>query len=139
MGIYPFRLKQKQSKTRRLLCSVLNKKTSLLTSHYQTPFTWFPWQHFHPLVPTVSLMPPTSWIHWHLLPLPALVKTYYNENLCGNTSGRRKQTYLVRWRSLSTPSQASIFPLAQKEHACTRQGSLHPATDKLQPASKAKQ
>lgn len=56
-------------------------------------------------------MPPTSWIHWHLLPLPALVKTYYNENLCNNTSGRRKQTYLVHWRSLPTPSQASIFPL----------------------------
>lgn len=59
-----------------LFSSVLNKKTNLLTSHYQTPFTWFPWQHLYPLVPTKSLMPPTSWIHWHLLPLPALVKTY---------------------------------------------------------------
>lgn len=56
-------------------------------------------------------MPRTSWIHWHLLPLPALVKTYYNENLCNNTSGKRKQTYLVHWRSLPTPSQASIFPV----------------------------
>lgn len=130
---------KKQSKTCLLLCSVLNKKTSFLTSHYQTPFTWFPWQHLYPLVPTVSLMPPTSWIHWHLLPLPALVKTYYNENLCNNTSGRRKQTYLVHWRSLSTPSQASIFLLAQREPACTCQGSLCPATEKLLPACKAKQ
>lgn len=111
---------RKQSKM--LLSSVLNKKTSLLNSHHRTPFTWFPWKHLHPLVPTVSLMPLTSWIPWHLLPLPALVKTYYNENLCNNTSGRRKQTYLVHWRSLSNPSQTSIFPLSQ-ELACIRQAS----------------